>query len=929
MNLNIEKKLFLIDAYALIYRSYYAFIKNPMYNLNKFNTSTIYGFFSTLEEIIRNQKPTHIAIAFDSHGPTFRHTIYPEYKANRLETPENIRESDPYIKRIIGSLNIKLFEKVGFEADDIIGTISKFAEKQDFKIYMVTSDKDYGQLVSENIFIYKPKKSGNDSEIINVQKILKKYEIKNPNQVIDILALWGDSTDNIPGVSGIGEKTASKLISKYDTIDNLLKNINDLTGKLKTSILESSETIYQNRNLAKIDCQVPIDIKLDDLRLKSYNEIELTSIFKELNFKNLLERFIRNKNTVEFSKSYSQGTLFHFDDNIKTEENKIYSNNLKKITDITPNYILINNDDLLGKLIEEIKQQGEFCFDTETTGLDTHKDDLVGIAFCWTKGTAYYLAVPENNATKVLSRLVPVFEDEKINKIGHNLKFDVLFLNRYGIKVKGNFFDTMIAHYLIEPEQSHKMDVLSEKYLKYKTISIEELIGKKGSGQLKMSQVDVKTICEYSCEDADVTFQLREILEKEINKFNFGNLFYNIEIPLLKVLIEIEKNGVVIDLEILKDIAASLRSEINTTETEIYIIAGERFNISSPKQLGNILFNKLNIPSSKKLTKSNQFSTSEETLLELVDKHTIIKKILDFRSLSKLLSTYVEALPKLINPITGRIHTNFNQTITATGRLSSNNPNLQNIPIKDTKGKEIRRAFVSPGSNYVILSADYSQIELRIMAHMSGDENMINAFLGNEDIHIATAAKIFNIPSGKVTKEQRNKAKIANFGIIYGISTFGLSQRLHISKRESQELIEGYFKNFPGVKTYMNISIENTRVKGYNETILGRRRYLPDITSKNSFVRSMAERNAINSPIQGSAADIIKIAMVNISNTITKNKLKTKMVLQVHDELIFYVPFNELDESKKLIRYEMENAILLKVPLLVDIGIGNNWLEAH
>jgi DNA polymerase-1 len=928
-----EKRLFLIDAYALIYRSYYAFINNPMRNAAGFNTSTIFGFINTIEEIIRVQKPTHLGVAFDLPTPTFRHEIFPEYKANRPPSPEDIRNSVPIIKQIIDYLNIARLELPGFEADDVVGTIAKKAEKEGFTVYMMTSDKDYGQLVSDNIFIFKPRKFGNDVEIVGVPEILKKYSIQDPMQVVDILALWGDAVDNVPGVPGVGEKTACKLVGEYGSVEHLLEKRDELKGKLKQSVDESIDKLALAKTLVTIKCDVPLEFNADSLLLKPYNEEALKAIFQELNFKTLINRFIKSevvKAAPVVNKQYVQGSLFDMPAAPEAPLEHFEITNYSTINDVPHEYKVIDETNF-DEFVNMYEKLNEFCFDTETTGLDPHSDFLVGISFSHETHKGYYLPVPSdfNKACELLNKLKPLFGNNKTMMIGHNIKFDILFLLRYGVEVKGLLFDTMIAHYLIEPEQGHKMDTLSENYLNYKPVAIEELIGKKGAGQKIMSQVPIEKIKEYASEDADVTYQLKQILEKEISSKSLDNLFYNIEIKLLKVLIKLEVDGVKIDCNALAEYAKTLREDIIAIESEIYKLANGEFNISSPKQLGTILFEKLQIEGNNKMTKTSQYSTSEETLQELTDKHPIINKILEYRSLTKLLSTYVEALPKLVNERTGRIHTSFNQTIAATGRLSSTNPNLQNIPIRDEKGREIRKSFVAPSDEFLVLSADYSQIELRIMAHMSDDESMKQAFMNNEDIHTATAAKIYGIPLADVSREQRSKAKTANFGIIYGISAFGLAQRLNIPRKEASELIEGYFKNFPGVKTYMNNCIAVAREKGYVETLMGRRRLLPDINSKNSMVRGMAERNAINSPIQGSAADIIKLAMINIQEKLDAGKYKSQMVIQVHDELLFYISINEVDSIKAIVKHEMENAIQLNVPLIVDMGVGKNWLEAH
>ncbi len=923
----MNKKLVLIDSYALIYRSYYAFINRPIFAPNGLNTSVIYGFLITLDEILRNLNPTHVGAAFDVSGvETFRHKLYPEYKANREKTPEEIQKSAPIIKDILRYMNIPILQLEGYEADDIIGTLAEKAVNKNFEVIIVTPDKDYAQLVKEGIKIYKPKKGGNVAEILDVTTVCKLFSVTHPSQVIDILALWGDASDNVPGVKGIGEVTAKKLIAQYRSIENLLEHINEIQPSYKEKILQAAEMLKLSKQLVTINTSAPIDFNEKILERKSFNEKELKKIFEELNFKSLLIKFFpSNKSTEKFSNpEYIQTSIF---DKYNTVSHTQASFNT--ISSVNHEYYLLESSDL-EKLISELKKCNAFCFDTETSGLSPHTDQLAGISFAIKPHVAFYLPIPQNfnQAVRLLENFKPFFENPNINKIGHNLKFDILFLNKYQIQVTGPLFDTMIAHYLIEPEQSHKLDNLARKYLNYSPIPIENLIGKKGTSQLKINQVPIQQVCEYACEDADVSLQLMPILEKELEKYSLTELFLNVESNLLEVLIDMEKNGFALDVEYLQQYKSILTQEIDLLENEIYQLAGNHFNIASPRQLGEILFEKLKIPYEGKLTKTKQYSTNEETLQQLIDKHPIIGKILDYRGLTKLLSTYVDALPKLINPHTGKIHTSFNQTLTVTGRLSSNNPNLQNIPIRDEKGREIRKAFI-PSEGNILLSADYSQIELRIMAHMSNDANMIDAFLNDEDIHTATASKIFKIPPDAVTREQRSKAKTANFGIIYGISAFGLAQRMNIPRKEAYELIAEYFKTFPGVQQYMSEIIQFARENGYVETLLKRRRYLPEIHSQNAVVRGMAERNAINSPIQGSAADIIKIAMVNIFKKLKINNLRSKMILQVHDELIFDVFPTELDEVSSIIRHEMENALSLRVPLKVDMGWGKNWLEAH
>jgi DNA polymerase-1 len=928
-----EKKLCLIDTYALIYRSYYAFINTPMYNSKGFSTSTIFGFMLALDDILKKQKPTHIAAAFDASGPTFRHEIFESYKANRLATPEEIKIAVPYIKKILALMNIPSLELSGYEADDVIGTIARKASNENFKVYIITPDKDLCQVVSENVFIQRPRKSGNESELLGVEEVKKKYGIDLPNQVIDFLALLGDSSDNVPGIPGVGDKTATKLIAEYKTVENIIDKVDSIKGKIGLSIKNNIEQLILSKKLITIETAVPIEFEEEKLKISAYQTEELKALFAELNFKSLASRFFNQTEVVKRTEKYQQGDLFSSpNQNVSSElQNEISMPSIHKtINDVAHTYKLLETENEILELRDKLKSINEFCFDTETTTLSFCDGFLVGVSISFKRNEAYYIPLPTDfiEAKKRISILSEVFENKEIRKIGHNLKFDILFLNKYDIKVEGELFDTMIAHYLIQPEQSHKMDPLSEKYLNYTPIPIEDLIGKKGAGQLNMSQVDIGTVSEYACEDSDVTFQLYEIFKDEIDKLGIKELFA-IECNLLKVLVSIEATGFNIDSAYLNDYSIILKEDIRKTEEEIYSLAGEKFNIGSPKQLGDILFEKLKVSETAKLTKTKQYSTNEEVLQTLVDKHPIINKILDYRSLTKLLSTYVEALPKLVNPETGKIHTTFNQTLAVTGRLSSLNPNLQNIPIRETRGREIRNAFIPSSENHILLSADYSQVELRIMAHISQDRNMIEAFQSNQDIHTSTASKVFKIPLEEVTKDLRSRAKTANFGIIYGISSFGLSQRLNIPRKEASVLIEDYFNTFPGIKKYMMDIVLFAKDKGYVETLLHRRRYLPDINSKNSFVRGMAERNAINTPIQGTAADVIKIAMVNINNAFKRENISSKMILQVHDELVFDVLKTELDKVREIVKTEMENALPMSVKLSVDTGTGKTWLEAH
>ena len=919
------KKLFLIDAYALIYRSYFAFINNPRINSKGMNTSAVFGFINTLEQILKLEQPTHLAVAFDLHGPTFRHELFENYKATREAMPEAIRIAIPYIRRMIDAYRIPKLECIGFEADDVIGTMAKTAEKEDFQVYMVTPDKDYAQLVSPNIFMYKPKRMGNEMEIWGVEKVCENFQISRPEQVIDLLGLMGDSSDNIPGCPGIGPKGAAQLISQFGGIEGVYASIDQVKGKQKESLVNFEEQVRLSRKLAEIVLDVPLNHSPDELLRQEPDHQELNQLFSELEFRNMLSKLPKQEVVVPKPVS-QQGSLFDFSEQAISQP----STNLEQIHNYDHNYHLVEGDEARAVLVRELLNQKEFCFDTETTGLDPHSDQLVGISISFKKGEAYYIPVPadQKQAKKIVAELKPLFDSETITKVGQNIKFDALVLSGYGIKLHGPIFDTMVAHYLVQPELRHNLDFLSEIYLGYKKIATSELIGK-GKFQTTMRSVDLQTIKEYACEDADFTLQLKPLLEKEMIEGNVAKLFEEVEMPLLKVLIGMELAGMKIDVKALDQYAIILREQIIQLEIEITELAGESFNISSPKQLGHILFDKLLLDPKAKKTKTKQYSTNEEVLVTLQDRHPIIAKVLDHRGLKKLLSTYVESLPKLINPKTGKIHTSYNQTVAVTGRLSSNNPNLQNIPIRDENGREIRKAFVPGDENHLFLSADYSQIELRIMAALSGDKVMIEAFANGEDIHSATAAKIYSIPLSEVNSDMRRKAKTANFGIIYGISPFGLAQRLNIPRNEAKQLIDDYFANFPRVKEYMDEQILLARKRGYVETIMGRRRYLKDITSENAAVRGFAERNAINAPIQGSAADIIKVAMVRIQKRFDAENIQSKMNLQVHDELNFDLLKSETETVKQIVREEMEHAVELTVPLEVEMEAAENWLLAH
>jgi len=930
MNEN-QKKLFLIDAYALIYRSYFAFIRNPRFNSKGVNTSAALGFANTLVQLLETEKPEYIGVVFDLSKPTFRHEIFPEYKANRQEMPEDLRKSIPYIRKMVEAFRIPIIEMEGYEADDVIGTLARKASDEGYITYMMTPDKDYAQLVSETVFMYKPGKSGNDNEIWGVEEVKQNFELNSPAQVIDLLGLMGDSSDNIPGCPGIGPKNAQKLIAEFGGIDGIYQNLGQLKGKQKENLEAYEEQVRLSKKLATIVVDAPIAFEPEKLRMDKPDTSALKALFDDLEFRQLSERLQLSENVQnkpEPEKQPVQGSLF---DQVEIPTTVKASSKFETI-DTTPHqYYLVETEMQRASLRAELSVQSEFCFDTETTGLEPHNSELVCLSFSFRKHEAFCVMLPNSRkeTQKILDEFREVFADERILKIGQNLKFDILMLLQYGIEVKGRLFDTLLAHYLIQPELKHNLDYLCEIYLNYRKIATENLIGAKGKNQLSMRTVSPEKLRDYACEDADLTYRLKDVLAAELQKYNLVTLFEELEMPLVPVLADMELTGVKLDTKALDNYAVELREQIIGLEKEIYLLAGQEFNISSPKQLGEILFEKLKIDPNAKLTKTKQYSTNEEVLVQLANRHPIVGKVLDYRGLKKLLNTYVETLPQLINPRTGKIHTSFNQAITATGRLSSNNPNLQNIPIRDENGREIRKAFIPSDDEHLFLSADYSQIELRIMAALSNDPQMVEAFAKNQDIHAITASKIYKVPLEEVTSDMRRKAKTANFGIIYGISAFGLSQRLNIPRTEAKQLIDGYFENFPKVKEYMDKSIEMARKDGYVQTIMGRRRYLNDINSNNAVVRGMAERNAINTPIQGSAADIIKLAMIKIYHGFQTHSLKSKMILQVHDELNFDVYKPELAMVEQIVKENMETAVQLNVPLTIEMKSADNWLDAH
>ena len=919
-------KLFLLDAYALIYRSYYAFIKNPRINSKGLNTSAIVGFVNTLQEVLTKEQPTHLGVAFDPHGPTFRSDAYPAYKAQREATPEDIRKAVPIIKDLLKAWNIPILQVDGYEADDVIGTLATKAGAQGVTTYMLTPDKDYGQLVNEHVFIFRPRHGGG-YETMGIEEVKAKYGIPSTHAVIDLLALMGDSADNFPGCPGVGEKTAVKLIDQFGTIENMLEHTEEIKGALKTKVEEHVDDIKMSKFLATIKTDVPIELNLDELKISEPNEEELGKLLDELEFKTLAGKIL--KKSEKTSKPVN-GQLDLFAEFAPVGSNEPEFSNLETLKTTYHNYQLIDNEEDLKKLRDFFLTNKILSLDTETTSTNAIDAELVGLSFAVKEHEAFYVPIPENReeAQKRVDIFRPVYESEEILKVGQNLKYDLEVLRNYGIELKGKMWDTMIAHYLIQPELRHNMDYMAEIYLHYQTIHIDELIGPKGKNQRSMRELDPKDVYEYAAEDADITLQLKNKLEPELKKYGAEKLFYEIEMPLMPVLAEMEMNGVCLDTDSLAETSKQLTSRMNEIEQRIYELAGQPFNIASPKQVGEILFDKLKIVEKAKKTKTGQYVTSEEVLQQLKNKHEIVADILEHRGLKKLIGTYIDALPKLINPHTGHIHTSFNQTITATGRLSSSDPNLQNIPIRGEDGKEIRKAFI-PEPGCLFFSADYSQIELRVMAHLSNDDNMIEVFREGKDLHAATAANIYKKPIEEVTRDERTKSKRANFGIIYGITVFGLAERLDIDRAEAKQLIDGYFDTFPQVHDYMEKSKEIARQQGYVTTLFGRRRYLPDINSANSVVRGFAERNAINAPIQGTAADIIKVAMIHIFQRFKKEGIKSKMILQVHDELNFSVYPEEKEQVERIVLEEMQGAFDMKVPLVADSGFGNNWLEAH
>ncbi len=941
-----QKRLFLLDAFALIFRGYYAFIKNPRISSKGMDTSAIMGFTNSLFDVIRREKPDHLAVCFDKGGSVERKELFPEYKANRQETPDAIKIAIPYIQEILKAMNIPVVVLEGWEADDIIGTLAKQAEKEDYKVFMVTPDKDFGQLVSENIFMYRPARMGNGIEIWGIPEIQKRFGVERPEQVIDYLGMMGDASDNIPGLPGVGDKTAKKFLAEYGSLEGLLANTDKLKGKMKEKVEENAELGRLSRQLATIctTCDVTFDAK--DYELSKPDSKKVQEIFEELEFRRLKDQFLKlfsgekvtavaettSPKTAKKQSSEAGSGQFSLFGNIGEANEpleEISSRNTTK--NVSHVYQSVAQGMAMKLFMQNLMKQTSVCFDTETTSLNPLEAQLVGIAFSWEAGKGFYVPFPEEKekAQELIEQLRPFFEAEHIEKIGQNLKYDVKVLRKYDLNIKGTYFDTMLAHYLINPDMRHNMDVLAETYLNYTPISITELIGKKGKNQLSMRDVPLEKLTEYAVEDADITFQLAQHFRPELVEANTEKLFNEIEVPLLSVLADMELEGINLDTAFLQSLSTDLDNDIATLVEKIYKEAGQEFNIASPKQLGEILFDKLKLVDKPKKTKTGQYSTAEDVLSYLAKDHEIIQNVLDYRGLAKLKSTYIDALPEQVEETTGRVHTDYMQTVAATGRLSSNNPNLQNIPIRTERGRQVRKAFVPRNEDYILLAADYSQIELRIIAALSEEDTMIEAFKNGEDIHASTASKVFNVPINEVTREQRGNAKTVNFGIIYGVSAFGLSNQTDLSRSEAKELIETYYKTYPKLRNYMSEQVDFARDNGYVQTVLGRRRYLKDINGSNAIVRGAAERNAVNAPIQGSAADIIKIAMINIHRKLAEGNYKTKMLLQVHDELVFDIYKPELEEMKTLIKSEMENAYKLAVPLDVELGVGDNWLEAH
>ena len=927
------KKLFLIDAFALIYRSYFAFSKNPRINSKGLETSAVLGFVNSLVEVIKKENPTHIAVVFDTPATTVRHEEYSEYKANREAMPEGISVALPYIDQLLEAFNISKLYADGYEADDVIGTLAKKAEKQGFVTYMMTPDKDFAQLVSENIFLYRPGNKWKAAETWGVQEVLNRFEIQDVSQVIDFLGMMGDAVDNIPGLPGVGEKTAKKLLAEYGNMEALLDNAHEVKGKLGEKIQAHKEQGILSKRLATILLDAPVEIDEVALAVKKFDVEKVQILFEELEFRNLAKRLLGQSEMPDKVEKSDNSTIQKTDGQMDlfavVVDDSSPTPSYQTIEDQKTNYTLVESSEQRAALLEQLLQQQSVCFDTETTGLNPLKADIIGMSFSFQKNEAYYVHIEKDQEQTVVNEFKGFFEHQEIEKIAQNLKYDYKVLAKYGVYIKAPIFDTMLAHYLLEPDQRHNMDVLAQNYLNYSPISIETLIGKKGKNQLSMRQAPLEQLCPYACEDADITFQLKEIFQRKLDGSKSYEVFKKIEMPLIPVLSTMEMEGIKIDIDALADFSKDLEKKIVELNDNVQELAGTPFNLASPKQLGQILFEHMKLVDKPKKTKTGQYSTSEDTLLKLKGKHAIIDDILEFRQLQKLKSTYVDALPELAEVDTHRIHTTYQQAVAATGRLSSVNPNLQNIPIRSEKGREVRKAFVARNENFILLAADYSQIELRLMAHLSQDEGMLSAFQNGEDIHAATAAKVYQVELEKVSREQRSHAKMVNFGIIYGISAFGLSQRLGIKRGEAKEIIDNYFMQYPKVKDYMDLSIEQAREKGFVETIMGRKRMLNDINSRNAVVRGYAERNAINAPIQGSAADIIKLAMIHVYKAFKEKEFKSKMLLQVHDELVFDVHKKEVDIIKSLIKDKMEKAVSLSVPLDVEVGQGLNWLEAH